>query len=249
MRARIKNFSLSLSVFLVLVLCWEGSTHNSASRQFLFGSPTLLISVARKDLSTISFWWDILITFSEALLGLLVGTTLGTACGVTLWMLPRVSRILSPYIASLGAIPIFAISPMITIWFGTGYFAKIAIVTLSTLFVSMAQALHGATHASGSFSSYGDSLGVSRSRLAQKVVLPGAYNWILEGIKLNIGLAFTGALLGEFLSSEAGLGHYIFRAGALYDTPRILLGVTMLATISAAASSTIRWRQVARRIQ
>jgi NitT/TauT family transport system permease protein len=237
MRIRLTAIALALSPLVMACCLWELSVFQNPTRQFLFGSPSAVMRVAVTDLSSAPLWNDVLITSLEASLGLATGTMLGTLSGLLLWSIPPLSRILRPYLVLISTIPIFAIAPMLTIWFGTGLTAKVAMAAFATFFVSLAHALDGASQASRMYSSYARSLGSKRSVLIKKIVLPGASHWVLAGIKINIGLALVGAFIGEFVSSEAGLGHYILKAGSLYDTPRVLLGVTLCSCLALLATT------------
>lgn len=236
MRARALALFWSITPLLIFLSTWEFLVAGSPSRQFLFASPRAVLQVAVIDLSTRALWSDIWYTTIEAALGLLVGTCCGTLGGMFLWATPSLSRILRPYLVIVSAIPIFALAPMLTIWFGTGLLAKVAMASFATFFVSLTQAFDGATLASNRYLTYGRSLGASRGQLIRKLVLPGASAWVLAGIRLNIGLALVGAFIGEFISSEAGLGHYIVKSGSLYDTPRVLLGVAIFSTLALLAN-------------
>jgi NitT/TauT family transport system permease protein len=236
MRKRLTNLVITLMPFLVVCCLWELSVRRNPIRQFLFGSPSAIIQVATTDLCSSPLWTDVAITALEAFLGLAIGTLLGTLSGILLWLFPSLSRILRPYLVIIGAVPIFAIAPMLTIWFGTGLTAKVVMAAFATFFVSLAHALEGATHASNRYSSYACSLGTTSFVLIRKIILPGASHWVLAGIKINIGLALVGSFIGEFVSSEAGLGHYILKAGSLYDTPRVLLGVGLCSCLALLAN-------------
>ena len=146
----------------------------------------------------------------------------------------------------LGSIPIFAIAPMLIIWFGTGLLSKVVMSAFAVFFVSLAQAYDGAKYCSGQHSHYARSIGVSNFQMIKKIIMPGALRWVTAGLKLSIGLALIGAFIGEFVSSQAGLGHYIFKAGSLYDMPRVLFGVILISLIALLMTGTIwlveRWK-------
>jgi NitT/TauT family transport system permease protein len=186
------------------------------------------------------------VTGYEALLGLLAGSIVGSALGLLLWANELIARLARPYIVLLGSIPIFAIAPMLIIWFGTGLLSKVIMSAFSVFFVALGQAYDGARFCSSEYSQYATTLGVPRLRVLYKVVVPGALRWVAAGFKISIGLALVGAFIGEFVSSEAGLGHYILTAGSLYDMPRVLFGVALLSLLALGLTSVVwaveRWR-------
>ena len=125
----------------------------------------------------------------------------------------------------------FAIAPMMIIWFGTGLLSKVVMAGFSTAVVSLVQAYDGARNASVEQLTMAQLFGATRWELLRKVVIPSSLVWVLSGFRLNIGFALIGAFIGEFVSSEAGLGHYILRASGLYDVPRVLFGVFVMACV------------------
>ena len=215
-------------IFLAL---WQVIAHTVDHGTFLFGSPSSVFSVAVQDLQKGDIYMDIGLTTGETVAGLLWGSLLGTLCGLLLWIDSRVGKICEPYIVIAGSIPVVAIAPILIDWFGTGFTAKIVLAGFSTLLISIIQAHEGAKLADKEKLEFARALGASRSFMVRKVILPSACMWVLAGFRLNIGFALIGAFIGEFVSSEAGVGRYIVRFGSLYDIPRVLFGVALLGLI------------------
>jgi len=224
---------------LVFLLVWELYVHNDQRLEFLFSSPSLVAEVAFTELQTKEIWNDIFTTSYEAVLGLLLGSTVGTLFGLLLWTNESVARISRPYIVILGSIPIFAIAPMLIIWFGTGLLSKVIMSAFSVVFVALAQAYEGARHCSGEYSQYAKTLNASRFLTIKKIIIPGAIRWVSAGFKISIGLAIVGAFIGEFVSSQAGLGHYILAAGSLYDMPRVIFGVILISGLALTLTALV----------
>lgn len=230
----------------VVLALWELAVRDDRSLEFLFASPSQVATVAYQELRFGTVMTDVAITASEAMIGLAAGSALGTLIGLLLWTHERIARIAHPYIVLLGAIPIFAIAPMLIIWFGTGLLSKVVMSAFSVFFVALAQAYDGARFCSCEYTSYATSLAAPRLRIVTKIIIPGALRWVAAGFKISIGLALVGAFIGEFVSSEAGLGHYILTAGALYDMPRVLFGVGLISLLALALSALVtvcqRWK-------
>ncbi len=217
---------------LLVLLLWEFVSRHDSRLEFLFASPSSIIAVAAVDLASVELWQDIALTATEALLGLVCGALVGTVSGLLLWTNETLARVARPYVVLLGAVPIFAIAPMLIIWFGTGLLSKVVMAAFSVFFVSLAQAYDGARFCSQEYALYATALRVPRLRFVGKIVVPGALRWVIAGLKISVGLALVGAFIGEFVSSQAGLGHYITRAGTLYDMPRVLFGVFLVSTMA-----------------
>ncbi len=234
------TFFLALLPALFFLGTWEFLVHHNQRLQFLFASPLLVAHVAWEDLPTLALWHHIFVTAEEAVLGLLCGTVLGTLAGLLLWGNGRADFILRPYVAFIAAVPIFALAPMTIIWFGIGLMSKVVMAGFAVFFISLTQSYEGARAVAVRYLGFARSLGASNGRIIRKIIIPGAIEWVVTGYKMNVGAALTGAFIGEFVSSEGGLGHYILKASALYDTPRVLFGLFLLCLLGVALISLAR---------
>ncbi len=206
---------------------WEYMTAWDKQAAFMFGSPsaiaTFLVTMARDG----SLWRDSYVTGVETLLGFGVGNFIGTLIGLSLWYSRFVSRVVEPFVIAIGSIPIIALAPIIIIWFGTGLTSKIAMSTLSVVIVALVTSYKGAVGVDP------DQInGASKFQIFRKLVVPASLTDIFAGLKLTVGFALIGAIVGEFMSSSEGLGHAIFKAGSLYIIPKVF--AALVATIALA---------------
>ena len=247
-RAR-RNFALivlcQLLLLALLLGLWELGTRDSRANAFLFGSPSVIgadiVQMARDG----SLWHDAYITGVETIAGFLLGNLIGTAIGLLLWFSRFVARIVQPFILALGAVPIVALAPITIIWFGTGFASKLAMATLSVIVVALVISYKGALGVDPDQINLMRSLGASRRQIFRHLVLPASLTDIFAGLKLTVGFALVGAILGEFMSSTEGLGHAIFKAGSLYVISKVfadLAATVALALILAAVVSHIERR-------
>jgi len=207
-----------------------------ADRQFIFSSPlkvwaALLTLLENGELATHTG-----ITLFEAICGFVMGTTAGAILGLGLWYSKTVASIVRPYIAALASVPIFALSPMIIVWFGIGIFSKVMLAFLSTVVVAMVQSYQGAMTVEPRFLRLLDVVGADRSQVFRFLVVPSSVIWVINAMKLNIGLALLGAFIGEFISAEQGLGHMIVKASGIYDMATVFVGVGTLMLMALALS-------------
>lgn len=231
-RDRIVRCLIAVAPGLLFVVLWQAFVGGRGRLEFLFASPALIASVAMEELPQRTLWVDVATTTSEAVLGLVLGSLLGSVIGLLLWTNEAVARVARPYIVVLGSIPIFAIAPMLIIWFGTDLLSKVVMSAFSVFFVALAQAYDGACSCAREYSHYAQTLKAPRLTVMKRIIVPGALRWVAAGFKISIGLALVGAFIGEFVSSQAGLGHYILTAGSLYDMPRVLFGVLLLSLLA-----------------
>lgn len=227
---RVIPAALALGSWQLLILA-------KPSLEFFLGSPlgiaNEMISLTRAG----TFQRDISITTLEAVLGFITGTTIGTACGLALWFSKRIYIIMKPYITSLGAVPVFALGPILIFWFGTGVLSKIVLGFLSTFSIALAQAYAGASEADQNLQRLFRVFGATQTQVFQKVIVPSATIWVLAGIRLNVGMALLGAFIGEFIASNKGLGNLIILAEGLYNVNQIWVGVLGIMLIALALSA------------
>ncbi|HEY9213729.1 MAG TPA: ABC transporter permease [Ancylobacter sp.] len=211
---------------------WEYMTAWDKQAAFMFGSPsaiaTFLVTMARDG----SLWRDSYVTGVETLLGFGVGNFIGTLIGLSLWYSRFISRVVEPFVIAIGSIPIIALAPIIIIWFGTGLTSKIAMSTLSVVIVALVTSYKGAVGVDPDQINLMRTLGASKFQIFRKLVVPASLTDIFAGLKLTVGFALIGAIVGEFMSSSEGLGHAIFKAGSLYIIPKVF--AALVATIALA---------------
>lgn len=232
MRRHVAIIACQVGLLVALLVAWEQTTGNAALSAFLFGSPSAiwehLVSMA-EDGTLVRYSW---VTGLETLLGFLFGNVIGTVLGLALWYSRFVSRVMQPFIVAVGSIPIVALAPVVIIWFGTGMISKIAMSTLSVVVVALVIAYKGALSVDDDQINLMRTLGATKRQIFQKLVVPASLGDIFAGLKLTVGFALIGAIVGEFMSSSEGLGHAIFKAGSLYIISKVF--AALVATIALA---------------
>jgi NitT/TauT family transport system permease protein len=233
-RLRSAAVVLATQVALLAVLLgfWDHMTANNKQAAFMFGSPSAMAGFLGQMVGDGSLWRDTYVTGLETLLGFLVGNFIGTVSGLSLWYSRFVSRVVEPFVTALGSIPIIALAPIIIIWFGTALISKVAMSTLSVVIVALVTSYKGAVGVDPDQVNLMRTLGASKFQIFRKLVVPASLADIFAGLKLTVGFALIGAIVGEFMSSSEGLGHAIFKAGSLYIIPKVF--AALVATIALA---------------
>lgn len=216
----------------VLLGLWQYATSKQALNAFLFGSPAEIWTFLVKMQQDGSLLHDTSVTAMETLLGFLLGNAIGTVLGLLLWYSRFVSKVVQPFIVALGSIPVVALAPLVIIWFGTGLASKLAMSTLSVVVVALVIAYKGATGIDDDQINLMRTLGAAKRQIFTKLVIPASLRDIFAGLKLTVGFALIGAILGEFMSSSDGLGHAIFKAGSLYIIPKVFAGVVVTIALA-----------------
>lgn len=216
----------------VLIIVWELVGAHYPTIFFLIGTPT---AIARELWTLVVYdelWKHFVVTGSEALLGLSIGTIAGSGVGLALWYSEFVAKVARPFILALGAIPIFAFAPLMIVWFGIGFSMKVALAAFSTVFIAFTQAFRGATSVSREHTYVLLGMKANRNQIFFKAIVPGSLDWVFSSMRLNVGFGLLGAFIGEFIASGVGLGYVILRASNLYNVPRALaacVGILVLA--------------------
>jgi NitT/TauT family transport system permease protein len=219
---------------VVLLILWELLVRDNTRLIFFFGSPTKIIAYFVSRIADGSLVIDFSSTFGEVVAGFIIGNLLGTAIGLALWFSRPVFLVARPYIVALGSAPLITLAPLLIIWFGTGFFAKVLIVAFSTMFVALFQAYNGASEVDPEHLKLMQSFRATKMQTFRKVVAPAAIVWVMAAFRMNIGFAILGAFLGEFISSSQGLGHLIVVASGLFDISLVLCAVFSLVGIALA---------------
>ena len=224
--------ALQVALLAGLLGLWEWAVSNDKTAAFMFGSPSAIWGFLVTMAGDGSLFRDTWVTGMETVLGFAAGNVLGTVLGLGLWYSRFVSRVVNPFIVAIGSIPIIALAPMVIIWFGTGLASKIAMATLSVVIVALVTSYKGAMSVDPDQVNLMKTLGARKWQIFHRLVLPSSLTDIFAGLKLTVGFALIGAIVGEFMSSSEGLGHAIFKAGSLYIIPKVL--AALVATIALA---------------
>jgi NitT/TauT family transport system permease protein len=223
-----------LAILAVFLALWEHATSRNSALGFMFGSPSAIAGFLGQMVRDGSLWRDTYVTGLETLLGFFVGNLFGTLLGLSLWYSRFVSKVVEPFIIALGSIPIIALAPIIIIWFGTGLISKVAMSTLSVVIVALVTSYKGAVGVDPDQINLLRTLGASKFQLFRKLVVPASLTDIFAGLKLTVGFALIGAIVGEFMSSSEGLGHAIFKAGSLYVIPKVFAALVVTIALALA---------------
>lgn len=225
---------------------WEMATAADRQTAFLFGSPSAIWGFLVQTVADGTMLRDVRVTALETILGFVLGNVIGTVIGLSLWYSAFVARVTHPFIVALGSIPIIALAPIMIIWFGTGLASKVAMATLSVVVVAIVTSYKGALSVDPDQINLMRTLGARKPQIFRRLVVPSALGDIFAGLRMTVGFALIGAIIGEFMSSSEGLGHAIFRAGSLYNIPRVF--ASLVATIALALALTWAVGRIERRL-
>ncbi len=227
---------------LVLVLgIWEAGVRMGWISAFLFGSPVGIAQFAAKSIANGSLLFDTWTTVFEATLGFVIGTAAGSVLGLALWYSPFVARTVEPIVVAFNSVPKIAFAPIIILWFGTGLTSKVALSISLTAIVALIAAYQAAKDADVDLQGLMVTLGANKHQIFHRVIVPSSLPAIVATFRINVGFGLVGAVVGEFISSQAGLGHMIFTASSLYDLNTVWVGLFMLMAVGFVLYFLIDW--------
>ncbi|NSY62249.1 ABC transporter permease [Rhizobium rhizogenes] len=222
---------IQLCAAVIILALWQLGVEAGWISSFMVGSPLEIYKSLALSARTGTLWIDSGYTIVEAILGFVIGTIAGSTIGLALWYSPFVARLTEPFIIAINSIPKIAFGPIVILWFGTGLLSKVALAVSLTSIVALIAAYQAAKNADIDFQTLLVTLGAEKREVFFKVIVPSSLPAIIATFHINIGFGLVGAVVGEFISSEHGLGHMIFTASGLYDLNSVWAGLFMLMVI------------------
>ena len=168
------------------------------------------------------------ITLLETVLAFAIGTVLGLAFGLWLALAPTASAILDPYIKAANSMPRVILAPIFALWFGLGIWSKVALAVTLVFFIVFFNVYQGVREVSPVVLANARMLGANQKQLLRTVYLPSATSWVFSSLHTSVGLAFVGAVVGEYLGSARGVGYLILQAEGTFDVNTVFAGIVVL---------------------
>jgi NitT/TauT family transport system permease protein len=219
-------------VSLLALLAWELFTRYGSLPAFILPSPRLVFERLLRALADGSLARHSAVTLLEVVLGLLSGTTLAVAFGYLIAKSRLFERILSPFLVASQAVPIVAIAPLLVIWFGAGMFSKVLICALIVFFPVLVNTIVGIRAVPRSLNELMRSLHASRWQMLRLLEIPSALPVFLGGLRIGATLSVIGAVVGEFVGADQGLGFLINVGRGQYDTALVFVAIFTLVALA-----------------
>jgi len=214
----------------VFFLGWELSSGRIVD-QFFVSKPSAIAAslwaMATKEL----LFYHLQFTIIEATVGYLIGAVAGLIVGFALARVEVVYRIVEPFVVGFYGIPRIALAPLFILWFGIGISSKIAVAAVMVFFIVFINTIAGVRSAPPQLLQVARVMGASEWDLVRKVIFPAATPFIIAALQITVPQAMIGAIVGEFISSNRGVGHLISRAAGWLDTPGLFAGIFTLLVV------------------
>ncbi len=242
---RAASLRLRLYQFLVLatvIFLWWALTSptllpnfyfsNPHQAAFFFGEPLKVFARIVDWFVTGEIWIHLGVTLFETVMAFAIGTVGGLVVGMWLALSPTAAAVFDPYVKAANSMPRVILAPIFSIWFGLGVWSKVALGFTLVFFIVFFNVYQGVREVSPNVLANARMLGATQGQLLRHVYLPSAMSWVFSSLHNSVGLAFVGAVVGEYLGSARGVGYLILQAEGTFDINTVFAGVVVLTVFA-----------------
>jgi NitT/TauT family transport system permease protein len=228
-------------VFLITALAvWQGGVELGIIDPFYVSEPTAVVSRLSELIFTQQLYTDMAFTLQNTLIGFAISAVAGVGTACLFYKVPLLQKIVDPYILALYSTPRLALAPLFIIWFGIGPASKIALVVSLCYFVMLLNTYSGLVNVDKRLINQVKMMGGGDWFVFRKVSLPASVPWVLAGTRVGMGFALMGAVVGELIISERGLGLRLSRASGLFDTTTVFAYLVVVAILGMVIDQLLR---------
>lgn len=239
-----------VSLLALALASWEMAASAGWVNTFLTSKPSRMWALAQRMLLDGSLLHHTGVTLVETVLGFAGGAILGIILAVILWWSPFVARVMDPYLVVANSTPKIALGPIFYVWLGDTLSVYGMALAISVI-VTVLMVYNGFQEVDPNRVKLLRTFGASRAQILSKVIFPASVPTIMASVKVNMSLTLIGVIVGEFISSRAGLGYLIIYGGQVFRMDLVMLSVTVLMVMSAALyllvhaleSRFLRWKE------
>lgn len=231
-RKKLIVLSFQLGFLLVFLFTWEILARKGIINEFLLSKPSSIILLFFTYLKDGTLMDHLLISTLEALIALIISTTLGIIISISIFLSDTIMKIVDPYLTILNAIPKSASGIIFIIWFGTSYKGIIAVSVSFSIIISIINCLSYFKSVDKDYIKMAKVLGANKFQILTKIILPASLENLLSLLKVNIGLSWVGVVVGEFLVSKKGIGYLILYGGQVFKMDLVMMGILVLSFIA-----------------
>lgn len=223
-----------IAILAILILVWELSARFAWINPFITSSPSRIAKTIADLYKNGSLFYHVGTTLWETLAGFFIAVALGYSIALLLWWSDVARRITEPYFVVLNALPKIALGPLIIIWCGTGSKAIVFMTILIGLIVAILNMLNGFMATDANKLLLLRSMGASKFQILLKLVIPSSLPNFISMLKINVGMAWIGSIMGEYIVSKAGIGYLIVYGGQVFKLDLVMSAVFILCVLAAA---------------
>lgn len=230
-----------LALLLLVFAGWELCVTSGWLNEATVGQPSRMWTFFVASLTSGELLAHLKVTLYEELLGFVIGMGGGTLVGLSLWWSRTASRILEPFAIVFNGIPKIALAPPMIIWFGIFETSKIVLAATICFVVAWLSAYAGTRTVDRDLLDMIKAMGGSRRQAFVRIVVPSSMPWIISAAKINIGFALVGAVVGEFVAANHGLGYLAVQASILFQVSRLWMVIFVIMFVAAVQYWLLLW--------
>ena len=219
-------------IMVLFIGLWELGARTGAINAFVFSSPSRVVETIISMSKDGSLWYHMGITLAETFVSFLLILILGIGIAVLLWWNTKLSKIFEPYLVMLNSLPKSALAPVFIVWLGANMKTIIVAAVSVAVFGSILTLYHSFSETEEDRLKLIYTLGGRKKDVLTKVILPGNIPTVISLMKVNLGLALVGVIIGEFLAARAGLGYLIIYASQVFKLDIVITSIFLLCVIS-----------------
>src|SRR5438094_5070967 len=220
-----------LIAFGLLLGIWEAAGRAGMLNPLFMPMPSSIAAALYDLFSDGRIWPHLEATFTAAIVGLTLGIVVGIVLGVVGALVPLIAELLAPVMTMLNAIPRVVLAPLFVIWLGIGLASKVALSFVLVAVLIFFTVFTGIRHVDPKLIERVVTLGGNRRALVRHVYLPSVASWVLANLKIAVGFAFTGALVGEFVAATHGLGYLLSFAQSTYNAALMFALIVLILLV------------------
>lgn len=202
---------------------------NDSQAAFFFGEPLIIFQrIWEWFVTNHDIYGHLGTTLVETVLAFAIGTVTGGAVGMWLALSPFAAAVADPFIKGFNSMPRVILAPIFAVWFGLGIASKVALGVTLVFFIVFFNVYQGVREVNPNVLASARMLGANKNQLLKYVYLPSAMSWVFSSLHTSVGMAFVGAVVGEYLGSAEGVGYLILQAEGVFDINTVMAGILVL---------------------
>lgn len=234
---KLKTNAFLVHFFRILLLLsiigiWELIAYLQLVDPFLISSPSRIVNTFLDLVSSGTLWEHTYVTLYETILAFLISSLLGAIIAIILYLIPFIRRILEPYLIILNSLPKIALGPLIIVWVGIGTKATVTMGILICIIITTISLLNGFLEVDEEKRKLLKTMGASNMQVLTHLIIPATLPNFISVLKINVGMSWVGVIMGEYLSSKAGLGYLIVYGGQVFKLDLVMTSIVVLCVLA-----------------
>ncbi len=224
--------AMRVAILFIVLLAWELLAKYEIIDSFLMSSPSRVVKTIKNLIKANNLWPHVGITLYETFAGFIIATALGTLIAIALWWSSNLRKISEPYLIVLNSLPKIALGPIIIVWFGSGVKSIIFMAIIITIIVTIITMQNAFLKTDNGKIMLLKSMGANKLQILTKLVIPSSLGSFISCLKINVGMAWIGSIMGEYLTSRKGIGYLIVYGGQVFKLDLVMASTIILCILA-----------------